>query len=50
MLRRGVSFVWESFVVLLRTFSMPSLNHTPIGSRCGGCRYDGPYMGDADGE
>jgi hypothetical protein len=47
-LENGARFIWELFVALLTTFNMPSLNHTPIGSRCGGCRYDGPYMGETD--
>jgi hypothetical protein len=48
MLQKGVCFVWALFVALLTTFSMPSLNHTPIGSRCGGCRYDGPRVGETN--
>lgn len=46
---RGLSIVVGTLGVLLECFEMPSLNHTPIGSRCGGCRYDGPYLGERDG-
>ncbi len=48
MLLRGLGVIVGIVGYAVQTFSMPALNHTPIGSRCGGCRYDGPYMGNAD--
>lgn len=47
---RGLGIVFGVLGILLEAFDMPSLDHTPIGSRCGGCRYDGPYIGEAEDE
>ncbi len=50
MLLRGLGIVLGIVGYAVRSLGMPSLNHSPIGSRCGGCRYDGPFVGGRDAE
>ncbi|MEW5825708.1 MAG: hypothetical protein AB1778_02670 [Candidatus Bipolaricaulota bacterium] len=48
MLLRSLHIVLGVLGAARRAFGMPALNHMSIGSRCGGCRYEGPFVGESD--